>query len=67
VLLLDEQRNGLHFPYVSEDDPEVARRLIGVRIPADAGLAGAVLREGLKINTRTVLSLVSFILGSRML
>jgi transcriptional regulator with GAF, ATPase, and Fis domain len=46
VLLLDEEREELYFPYVSEEDPEVARRLIGVRIPADAGLAGAVLRTG---------------------
>ena len=46
VLLLDEGRNELYFPYVSEENPEVARRLMGVRIPADAGLAGAVLRSG---------------------
>jgi two-component system response regulator HupR/HoxA len=46
VLLLDEERNELYVPYVSEDDPEVARRLIGVRIPAGAGVAGAVLRSG---------------------
>jgi transcriptional regulator with GAF, ATPase, and Fis domain len=46
VLLLDEPRNELYFPYVSEDDPEVARRLFEVRIPADTGLAGAVLRSG---------------------
>src|SRR6202162_3242017 len=46
VLLLDEERNELYFPYVSEEDPEVARRLVGVRIPADAGLAGTVLRTG---------------------
>lgn len=46
VLLLDEERNELYVPYVSEDDPEVARRLIGLRIPAGAGVAGAVLRSG---------------------
>jgi transcriptional regulator with GAF, ATPase, and Fis domain len=46
VLLLDEGRDELYFPYVSEEDPEVARRLIGMRIPADAGLAGAVLSSG---------------------
>ena len=46
VQLFDVERNELYFPYVSEDDPEVARRLMGMRIPADAGLAGAVLRSG---------------------
>jgi two-component system response regulator HupR/HoxA len=46
VQLLDEERNELYFPYVSEDDPEVARRLSGVRIPASSGLAGAALRSG---------------------
>jgi transcriptional regulator with GAF, ATPase, and Fis domain len=46
VLLLDEERNELYVADVSEDDPEVARRLIGLRIPADAGVAGAVLRSG---------------------
>jgi Nif-specific regulatory protein len=46
VLLLDEERNELYFPYVSEDDPEVARRLSGLRIPAGSGLAGAALRSG---------------------
>ena len=46
VQLFDVERNELYFPYVSEDDPEVARRLMGIRIPADAGLAGAVLRSG---------------------
>jgi Nif-specific regulatory protein len=46
VLLLDEERNELYFPYVSEDDPEVARRLGGLRIPAGSGLAGAALRSG---------------------
>ena len=46
VLLLDEERNELYFPYVSEDDPEVARRLSGLRIPAGSGVAGAALRRG---------------------
>ena len=44
VQLLDVERDELYFPYVSEDDPEVARRLRGMRFPADSGLAGAVLR-----------------------
>src|SRR5271167_2880996 len=46
VLLLDEERNELYFPYVSEDDPEVVGRLVGVRIPAGSGLAGVALRSG---------------------
>jgi Nif-specific regulatory protein len=43
--LLDEARNELQFAYVSEADAEAGRRLIGLRIPADRGVAGAVLRE----------------------
>ena len=46
LLLLDEERNELYFPYVSEEDPEVAGRLSGLRIPADSGLAGEALRSG---------------------
>jgi Nif-specific regulatory protein len=46
VLLLDEALGELYFPYVSEDDPEVAQRLRGLRFPADRGVAGAVLQTG---------------------
>jgi Nif-specific regulatory protein len=46
VLFIDAEHNELYFPYVSEDDPEVARRLTGLRFPADRGIAGAVLRSG---------------------
>jgi len=46
VLLLDEDRDELYFPYVSEDDPEVARRLRQLRFPAGSGFAGAALRSG---------------------
>jgi transcriptional regulator with GAF, ATPase, and Fis domain len=46
ILLLDQERNELYFPYVSESDPEVARRLGGVVFPADRGVAGAVIRSG---------------------
>src|SRR5215472_7064916 len=46
VLLLDEERDELYFPYVSEENPEVAERLRGFRMPASAGLAGAALRSG---------------------
>jgi transcriptional regulator with GAF, ATPase, and Fis domain len=46
VLFIDPERNELYFPYVSQDDPEVAKRLTGLRFPADRGIAGAVLRSG---------------------
>jgi Nif-specific regulatory protein len=46
VLFIDPDRNELYFPYVSEDDPEVAKRLTGLRFPAERGIAGAVLRSG---------------------
>ena len=35
VLLLDPERNELYFPYVAEEDPEVAERLVALRFPAD--------------------------------
>lgn len=47
MLLLDEEHNELYFPYVSEEDSEVRRRLLGLRFPADSGLAGAVILSGL--------------------
>ena len=46
VLLLDSERNQLHFPYVAEEDPEVAESLGELRFPADQGIAGAVLASG---------------------
>ena len=46
VLLLDRQRNELYFPYVADEDPMVAARLLEVRFPADRGIAGTVLRLG---------------------
>lgn len=46
ILLLDETRGELYFPYVSEHDPEVAQKLRGLRFPADRGVAGAVLQTG---------------------
>src|SRR5690348_14348211 len=52
VLLLDKARNEFHFPYVSEPDSDVARRLSGHRFPAHLGFAGVVLSSGrsLKID-----------------
>jgi serine phosphatase RsbU (regulator of sigma subunit) len=46
VLLLDPQRQELYFPYVADEDPAVAARLLELRFPADQGIAGAVLRSG---------------------
>ena len=46
VLLFDASRNELYFPYVAEFQPEVAKRLLGMRFPASLGLAGEVVRTG---------------------
>jgi Nif-specific regulatory protein len=45
LLLLDEARNELEFAYNSQGNAEESRRLAGLRMPADIGVAGAVLRE----------------------
>ncbi|HJU09954.1 MAG TPA: sigma 54-interacting transcriptional regulator [Candidatus Binataceae bacterium] len=45
LLLLDESRNELEFAYNSEGNSEASQRLIGLRMPADRGVAGAVLRQ----------------------
>jgi len=46
ILLLDQTTNELYFPYVAEEDPEVAKRLLAIRFPADEGIAGAALATG---------------------
>ena len=46
VLLLDAERDELYFPYVAEEDREVAARLAALRFPADRGVAGVVVRSG---------------------
>jgi Nif-specific regulatory protein len=46
VLLLDASGRELYFPWLDEDDPDVAERLAGLRFPAGEGIAGAVLRSG---------------------
>jgi transcriptional regulator with GAF, ATPase, and Fis domain len=43
ILLLDPDKNEFYFPYVAEGDPDAARKLASIRIPADSGIAGAVL------------------------
>jgi serine phosphatase RsbU (regulator of sigma subunit) len=46
ILLLDPERHELYFPYVAEENPELAARLRSLRFPADRGIAGAVLQSG---------------------
>jgi transcriptional regulator with GAF, ATPase, and Fis domain len=46
VLMLDRERNELYFPWVSQDDREVAERLSALRFPADRGIAGEALTTG---------------------
>jgi len=52
ILLLDSSGEELYFPYLADLDPEVARRLAGLRFSASQGIAGEALRNGraLKIN-----------------
>jgi Nif-specific regulatory protein len=50
VLLLDTEKDELFFPYVAEEKPEVAARLVGLRFPADRGIAGAALQSGRSIR-----------------
>jgi Nif-specific regulatory protein len=45
LLLLDEAHNELEFAYNSQGNAEASQRLAGVRMPADRGVAGAVLRQ----------------------
>ncbi len=45
LLLLDRSGEWLTFPYASQSDPEVARRLASLRLPANVGIAGLTLRE----------------------
>src|SRR6202034_3603803 len=46
ILLLDPQRDELYFPYLANLDPEVARRLAGLRFSASMGIAGKALVTG---------------------
>jgi Nif-specific regulatory protein len=50
VLLLDADTNEFVFPYVAEQNPQAAARLVGLRVPADRSIAGAVVREGRAIR-----------------
>jgi transcriptional regulator with GAF, ATPase, and Fis domain len=46
VLLLDDERKELYFPYISEEDPEVAERLARLRFSAELGIAATALKSG---------------------
>ena len=46
LLLLDDARQELYFPVASDLTPAVEARLRQVRVPADRGVAGWVLRHG---------------------
>ncbi len=56
VLLLDSERQELFFPYMSEEDPNVADSLAHLRFPATLGIAGAVLSTGQAIRIDDVSS-----------
>jgi transcriptional regulator with GAF, ATPase, and Fis domain len=45
ILLIDPQREELYFPYLANLDPEVARRLAGLRFSSTEGIAGEALRS----------------------
>ncbi|HUI25131.1 MAG TPA: sigma 54-interacting transcriptional regulator [Candidatus Kryptonia bacterium] len=46
VILLDATGRELYFPYVSPENTVVAERLRQLRMPADKGIAGAVVQTG---------------------
>ena len=46
VLLLDDDRKQLYFPYISEEDPEVGQRLARLRFSAELGIAATALKTG---------------------
>src|SRR5262245_13084775 len=54
VLLVDAKRDELYFPYVADEDREVAARLVGLRFPAERGIAGAVVKNGQSLRVDDV-------------
>src|ERR1700687_2006495 len=56
ILLLDAERNELYFPYVADEDPAVAARLLSLRFPADRGIAGAVIQGGRALRIDDVMA-----------
>lgn len=47
LLFLDEERQELFFPMASDLSPEIEERLKDIRFPADKGVAGWVLQQGM--------------------
>ncbi|HKD69669.1 MAG TPA: sigma-54-dependent Fis family transcriptional regulator [Candidatus Binataceae bacterium] len=50
VMLLDAEHNEFYFPYVAQVDPEIVERLLKFRFPAEMGVAGCALKEGVAIR-----------------
>jgi Nif-specific regulatory protein len=46
VILLDHKRHELYFQSVDHSQPNIGRKLREIRFPADRGIAGWVIREG---------------------
>ena len=46
VLMLDPSTGELFFPYVADDESEIAARLRALRVPGTQGIAGAVISSG---------------------
>lgn len=46
ILLFDQERNELYFPYVADVDATAGARVRNLRFPAERGFAGSVLRDG---------------------
>lgn len=54
VMLLDAESQELYFPYFSDRDPEVAKRLALVRVPVGKGIAGEVFQTGRSVRIDNV-------------
>jgi signal transduction histidine kinase len=64
VLLLDAATNELYFPYVDDEDAQVAQRLRSLRIAAGQGIAGATLRSGRPLRVDDVAGDARFFAGA---
>jgi len=54
LLLLDEERQELYFPVISDASPAIEARVRGIRFPADRGIAGWVLQHGMPTRVTDV-------------
>ena len=63
VLLLDHENNQLYFPYVSQVDPEILKRLLSLRFPAELGVAGAALKRAARFVSPTRSTTRAFTMG----